>query len=74
MLGVNFDVLILEMKFEDFEINEDGNDKEEIKDGLLNEINDYVDDLFFIEVDNIVFENIFFGENEDMRIILRKDD
>lgn len=73
-MGVNFDVLILEMKFEDFEINEDGNDKEEIKDGLLNEINDYVDDLFFIEVDNIVFENIFFGENEDMRIILRKDD
>lgn len=32
---MNFDVLILEMKFEDFEINEDGNDKEEIKDGLL---------------------------------------
>lgn len=62
------------MKFEDFEINEDGNDKEEIKDGLLNEINDYVDDLFFIEVDNIVFEDIFFGENEDVRIILRKDD
>lgn len=73
-MGVNFDVLILEMKFEDFEINEDGNDKEEIKDGLLNEINDYVDDLFFIEVDNIVFEDIFFGENEDVRIILRKDD
>lgn len=73
-MGVNFDVLILEMKVEDFEINEDGNDKEEIKDGLLNEINDYVDDLFFIEVDNIVFEDIFFGENEDVRIILRKDD
>lgn len=73
-MDVNFDVLILEMKFEDFEINEDGNDKEEIKDGLLNEINDYVDDLFFIEVDNIVFEDIFFGENEDVRIILRKDD
>lgn len=73
-MGVNFDVLILEMKVEDFEINEDGNDKEEIKDGLLNEINDYVDDLFFIEVDNIVFEDIFFGKNEDVRIILRKDD
>lgn len=74
-MGVNFDVLILEMKVEDFEFNEDGNDKEEIKDGLLNEINDYVDDfMFFIEVDNIVFENIFFGENEDTRIILRKDD
>lgn len=73
-MGVNFDVLILEMKVEDFEFNEDGNDKEEIKDGLLNEINDYVDDLFFIEVDNIVFEDIFFGENEDVRIILRKDD
>lgn len=64
-----------EMKSEDSETNEDGNDKEETKDGLSNETNDHADDLIpSTEVDNTVSENIPLGENEDMRTISRKDD
>lgn len=74
-MDVNFDALISEMKAEDSEPNEDGNDKEETKDGLSNETNDHADDLIpSTEVDNTVSEDIPLGENEDVRTISRKDD
>lgn len=73
--GMNFDALISEIEAEDSVPNEDGNDKEVIKDGLSNETNDHADDLIPSSgVDNTVSEDIPLGENEDARTISGKDD
>lgn len=72
---MNFDALISEMEAEDSVPNEDGNDKEVIKDELSNETNDHADDLLPSSgVDSTVSEDIPLRENEDARTNSDKDE